>query len=361
MKFAKSQELENYLYELIDTNYLNMSMGDMFSEVVGNPSLTNKKEIELYKSKFHNDEVNFIGDKCFSYWELDDENEEDVSIFNEHILPSIELGDINKYLSNPYYQKIKIKDIKENDYSLVIDKYLPYELFALKDMESDSNYVEKNSISFFKDEFSFISLNYKDVTWMSITPNEIETMNEAVKSAKGKVIVYGLGLGYFPFMVSLKDEVKEIFIIENDINIINLFKKYLLPQFEHKDKITIIHEDAFKYMEEVDDFDYAFIDLWHDPNDGIELFLKAKRLEKENHHYFYWLESSFYLLLRRCFISLIEESLSNVKEENYQKSKSVTDSIINKFYYKTKNLVISSKEELRDLLSDNSLLHLMLK
>ena len=63
---------------------------------------------------------------------------------------------------------------------------------------------------------------------MSITPNEIETMEEAVKAATGKVIVYGLGLGYYPYMISLKDEVKEIVIVENDIKIINLFKLKLV-------------------------------------------------------------------------------------------------------------------------------------
>ena len=185
-------------------------------------------------------------------------------------------------------------------------------------------------------------------------------MEEAVKAAAGKVIVYGLGLGYYPYMISLKDEVKEIVIVENDIKIINLFKKHILPNFEHQEKISIIHGDAFEYMEKCDDFNYAFIDLWHDTFDGLELFLRAKKLEKPGKKYFYWLESSFYILLRRCFISLIEEQLANTPESAYQKSKSVTDKTINKFYEKTKNLVLKDISQVQDLLSDSSLLKFIL-
>ena len=108
------------------------------------------------------------------------------------------------------------------------------------------------------------------------------------------------------------------------------------------------------------EYDYHFVDLWHDPFDGIELYLKSKKLERKGQKYFYWLESSFFALLRRCFLSLIEEQLANAGEECYQKSKNITDKIINKYYKNTKNLVITNKKQLRDLLSDNYLLELIL-
>ena len=215
------------------------------------------------------------------------------------------------------------------------------------------------SHSFFVEEFPFIAINHKDVTWMSLTPNEIETMDKAVKEASGKVVVYGLGLGYFPYMISLKEDVKEITIIEIDENIISLFNKYILPQFSHKEKIKIVHADAFKYMQESHSFDYSFVDLWHNPLDGIELFLKCKELEKEGNKFFYWLESSFYILLRRCFISLIEEQLANTPSFAYQKAKTPTDVIINKYYEKTKNLVLKDISQVQDLLTDSNLINLL--
>ena len=40
---------------------------------------------------------------------------------------------------------------------------------------------------------------------MTITPDEIETMKEAVDQAFGNVLTFGLGLGYYAYMVSEKD------------------------------------------------------------------------------------------------------------------------------------------------------------
>ena len=355
----KDKSTIQFIESLIETNYLNMSLSDMFSEIVGARDITSKEEMNALKNKFNNNEIDILASKCFSYWGLDEDNEEDLDIFNSRILPSFSEINVNKYRNNPYYKSIKLAYVKEGDYSIEVDHFEPYEIFAYKDMSINENYEEINSLSFFKEKFPFLSINYKGTTWMSVTPNEIETMEKAVNEATGKVIVYGLGLGYFPYMISLKDEVKEIVIVEIDKEIISLFKKHLLPQFEHKEKITIINKDAFIYMQESHSFDYSFIDLWHDPYDGIELYLKAKRLEKENQKYFYWLESSFYILLRRCFISFLEEQLSNAPESSYQKSKSITDKIINTFYQKTKNLVITNIEQLQDLLSDSSLINLL--
>lgn len=361
MKIKNNAKLISQIESLIETNYLNMSLSDMFNEVAGNVDITSEKQISVIKKKFSLSDKAALISVYQNYWELDLDNEEDEEILNKYISPSIEECDINKYLSNPYYQKIKTAHIVEGDYELIIDHYQPYELFAYKDMsyEKDS-FIELNSLSFFKEKFPFLALNHKGVTWMSVTPNEIETMEKAVNEATGKVVVYGLGIGYYPYMISLKEDVKEIAIIEKDEKIIELFKKHLLPLFEHKEKITIIKQDAFKYMQENHYFDYSFIDLWHNPVDGIELFLRAKKLENKG-RYFYWLESSFYLLLRRCFISLLEEQLANVDESNYIKSKSPTDTIINTYYQKTKNLVITNENELQDLLSDNSLLNLLMK
>ena len=72
---------------------------------------------------------------------------------------------------------------------------------------------------------------------MSIIPNEIETMKEAIETVKGNVLVYGLGLGYFPYMISLKNDVNKITIIEKeDI----LFEEYKVINgtIKTKQKVT---------------------------------------------------------------------------------------------------------------------------
>ena len=73
---------------------------------------------------------------------------------------------------------------------------------------------------------------------MSISPNEVFTMDQPIKKAKGKVLTLGCGMGYFAYMVSLKEDVESITIVELEQSVINLFEIYLLPQFENKDKIN---------------------------------------------------------------------------------------------------------------------------
>ena len=197
-----------------------------------------------------------------------------------------------------------------------------------------NSYVERNSIGYFDKEYKFLALNQKGTTWMSITPNEIETMEKALKLVDGKVTIFGLGLGYFAYMASNKNDVKEIVIIEKDNKIINLFKKHVFPHFEHQEKVKIISGDALNYIKNSLNSDYAFVDLWHDPFDGLELFLQFKKAEEKSPkcHFLYWLESSFYLLLRRCMFSLILEQLEGAKESNYLKAENISDEIINKYY-----------------------------
>ena len=65
-------------------------------------------------------------------------------------------------------------------------------------------------------------------------------------------------------------------------------------------------------------------------------------------------------MLRRCMITLIEEQLDGLKEDNYKKAKTVTDRVINHFYQVTKNLVINNEDDLFNLLSDSSLINLII-
>ncbi len=361
MKFKKDNQLTDYVNSLLDKHELNLSISDILSSIFGNMEITSKKEIELLMQRFHFSSRTVFLSKISRYLDIDLTIEDNEEILNEYVFGTIHELDTDKYVSNPYYQAMNGVKAKEGDYELKIDKYVPFELFAYQDMSSE-DYIEINSLGYFKDEFPFIALNHKGVTWMNITPNEIETMDKAVKEAKGDVLVFGLGLGYFPFMALLKDDVKSITVIENDRNIINLFNKYLKDKFPHQEKLNIIFDDANNYLNKDYKADYVFVDLWHNPEDGIEFFLKFK--ENENRHknskFFYWLESSFYLFLRRCMFTLIGEQINKDDPANYVKAETIEDKIINTYYQKTKNLLVNNKEDLDKLLSEDTLVNLLL-
>ncbi|MDY0404289.1 hypothetical protein P5G51_001635 [Virgibacillus sp. 179-BFC.A HS] len=132
---------------------------------------------------------------------------------------------------------------------------------------------------------------------MTVTPNEIETMRDAVDKATGNVLTYGLGLGYYAYMVSEKDNVDNVTVVELNPNVIDLFKRYILPQFAHGDKISIIQADAFQYAKEnmaTGNYDIVFTDLWHDVSDGMDMYVKMKSFEKNcpNAQFLYWIEQS---------------------------------------------------------------------
>ena len=223
------------------------------------------------------------------------DNMEDRELYDNYFPYMIHQLDIEKYKNNPYYKNIKIPNMKEKRWELKEDKYKPYEAFVYNDLEKMEDNRLIPQIGFFDTEFTFPVVLENNREWMLITPNEIETMEEAVNEDKGRVLTYGLGLGYYAYMASQKQQVSSLTIVERDENVINLFEKYILPQFENKDKITIINEDAFKYAKNQmnkDNYDFVFVDIWHDPSDGVDMYLKMKKLESENIKYMYWIEKT---------------------------------------------------------------------
>lgn len=207
---------------------------------------------------------------------------------------TIELNEIikeldkDKYENNDYYKNINLNNIKDKNWSFETKSYKPYELFVYNDLENINGKLYPK-IGYFTSEYSYPCVLENNREWMLITPNEIETMKDSINEAYGNVLTYGLGLGYYQYMISNKENVKSITIIEKDKKIIDLFTKYILPQYKHKNKIKIINEDALKYKYN-DEYDYVFVDIWHDPSDGIELYKQMKELEKPNVKYSYWIE-----------------------------------------------------------------------
>ena len=132
---------------------------------------------------------------------------------------------------------------------------------------------------------------------MLITPNEIETMKSPIEKAFGDVATYGLGLGYFAFMASEKETVSSVTVVERDEKVIRLFEEHILPQFPHKNKIRIVNEDALVYAQGENRHDFVFADIWHDPSDGCDLYLKLKACEREGVAYEYWIENTLKLYL----------------------------------------------------------------
>lgn len=277
------------------------------------------------------------------------------SINKTYRLDNIKCLDIQEYKNNEYYKNIIPKATKNLNWELKYLSYKPYEVFVYKDTLNLENNIEQTFLGYFKERFSYLAVLQDNTIWMSVTPNEIETMKEPIKKASGDVLTYGLGLGYFPYMVHLKNNVSSVTIIEKDSNAIKLFKENILPLFEHKEKIKIINSDAIEYAKTTSKFDYAFVDLWHTANDGLELYVKIKNSECDKvKEYSYWIEDSIISICRRCMVSAIYEeinSIDNIKPELFE------DKVINAYRNYIKDHVFENFDSIIKLLEKDTLIN----
>lgn len=310
----------------------------------------------------HFKEENFMYKIFKDLLDVDEDDVEFDQLAKDYKLDNIkELNNIN-YTENEYYKNFKdLKGLKYKNYELCIDEYKPHELFLYDDIDvlNKEYYKEINNIGYFRNSFPFIALKQNNITWMSITPHEINTMKDDINSVKGNVLILGLGLGYFSYMASLKDNVTSITIIEKDKNIIDMFNSILLPNFPYKNKIKIVNDDAIKYLKQVkiNEFDYVYCDLYHNPFDALSLYIKTKQNESrlKNTIFLYWIEKSILALVRRCFLTLVEENQLGYIDKNYKEADNDIDKFINSLYFYTKDISICSKEQLDYYLSDDYL------
>lgn len=350
MNIANNKELKQQIRNIIDINNINMNVADMLMSIFMYTDAIDIDEVKQYIKEGHsmNEAVLNV---LYDAWGLDKDNEDNQEVMEEYILKNLKCLDPKEYLNNQYAKAIKASG-RNGKYALRYIDYQPYQLFAYDDIKMNG-YKEHSQIGYFNQKFSYLALTEGNNIWMSLNPNEIETMKPFINKGKGNVLVLGLGMGYVPFMLSLKNCVSKVTIVEKDQDIIDLFNKFIHPSFPNKEKTKIIKGDAIEFMKKQEDYDYIFADLWHDPEDGLPLFVSLKKI---NPNIDCWLDTSMYALLRRCMITLLEETLNGSKEEDYRFAKTYTDKVINTFYQKTKNLSIERLSDLDDLLSDKKLL-----
>jgi len=247
---------------------------------------------------------------------LNFEDKEDRILIRDYLTPSVRLLDAEKYRNNPYYKTVKIENTVDGSWELKREAYLPYRGVIAGDIELYDGGREVPPLGFFTEKFEFPAVLEDGNEWMTLTPVDLDTCTQAIEEARGKVVTFGLGLGYYAFMCSEKEEVSSVTVVEKSENVIRLFKKHILPQFPHGEKIRIIEADAFEYAERImpdEGFDLAFVDTWRDASDGAPMYKRMKPLEKLSPRtkFLYWIEGFIRSRLRAF---KFERLLSSVKE-----------------------------------------------
>ena len=220
----------------------------------------------------------------------------------EYIFPMIHELDRSEFESDLYFKTVQFTERKLGKWEMKFMELDPCEAFVCNDFRVSPDGKMIPQIGFFPDVYRYPAVLENGREWMTLLPNETVTTKPAIDQAAGNVLTYGLGLGYFAFMVSCKPEVSSVTVVERSADVIELFQTWLLPHFPYKDKIRIVCEDAFVYAKTIaskERYDFVFADIWHDVGDGKELYLKFKELEylSPDTKYSYWLEDTI-----RCYL-----------------------------------------------------------
>ena len=230
-------------------------------------------------------------------------SEEDKKLIRNYIRPTVRILDAKKYTENKYYKNIHLANVKDGNWEIKTESYPPYRAMICGDMILSSDFTEIPPLAFFDEKFDFLAVLEDKNEWMTLTPVDIDTCEEAIEEAHGDVITFGLGLGYYAYMVSEKESVRKITVVERSPKVIELFKKHILPQFQNASKVEIIEHDAIEYIEKVlpsESYDYAFVDIWRDASDGAPIYKKIKTLEylSPKTKFSYWIENFLISRLR---------------------------------------------------------------
>jgi protein-L-isoaspartate O-methyltransferase len=95
--------------------------------------------------------------------------------------------------------------------------------------------------------------------WMSDTPNELMTQMTALRYAKGRVLVAGLGLGWISRLLAQKPGVESVDIIEQSQDVINLVWEHVrLPN------MNLVVGDAVEVLHTLkgQKYDLVYMDIW---------------------------------------------------------------------------------------------------
>lgn len=249
---------------------------------------------------------------------------EDDSLFLDDIKNKVYIKEFD-IENNPYLKNINLSNIKSENISLEMCTYKANQLF-ISNTYTVKNLKETPNFGYFKKDTQFPVIYQDNMPWMSIVPSEINTMQKDIEEMSGNILILGCGLGYIAYMLSLKENVDKITIVEKNYNIIKIFKTYILPQFKNKEKINIILDDATYFLStNKNNYDYIYSDIWYNGIDGLNWYLKIKPFEKKfkNTRFIYWIEDE---ILQQLRINICENLLSDIFTTN-QKNFFKTDSL----------------------------------
>ena len=224
----------------------------------------------------------------------------DAALLRRYLPRMLKRVDASLVREDAYCRAIGSVQAREGDFTLTTGEVAPMELFVRDDFRRAADGRIYPQLGWFDEAVAFPAVRERGRDWMTVTPNEINTMQACLRETRGRVVAYGLGLGYYAFHALLSGDVTSVTVVERSADVIGLFERHLLPRFPRPDCLRIVHADAFDHMRDAlprEACDTVFADLWHDVSDGLPMYKRLKALETPGPRYLYWIEPTL-----RCYL-----------------------------------------------------------
>ena len=279
--------------------------------------------------------------------------------------------DSSTYTDNPYNKNIKLSPGEYGEFELQLRT-------IKKDVLTRITWLEFDPKKEFNDYFRYgaykrsipvpVLIRGSEI-WMSPTLAEQTSIDPYAKKASGRVLTFGLGLGYFPYMCHLNPNVESVTVVELSQDVINFFNSVIHPQFPQDFNLDIIQGDALDYFNDefLSQFDYVFVDIWKTNEDGLywieKLLSQTKHPQADNLDF--WIETSAFMTCRMLmflyFKSLaegkVDKLLNDFKHKNKQDYRQFCSF---KAYFESLDLTVTEPSILQDFIYDTMLMRQLL-
>lgn len=221
------------------------------------------------------------------------------------------------FMNEPYLRNVDLKEVKLNDISIKKIVYEENEFCFTNVYSQDENLLRKYSIGVFDGIVNTYGMYENDKLIATINPMEINIRANALRNVDKNALVVGLGLGYFPYMASLKKDVNKITIIEENEDVIRIFKENIFPFFENKEKIAIVHDDVTNYKKYISGHNFVVVDNLENNEIDQNLYKVLITYENDfpNTKFFYSFEDCF---LNDTIINIYQYFSAKLGTEDFQ-------------------------------------------
>lgn len=265
---------------------------------------------------------------------------------------------------NPYISKLSLQPGSDSIFTFTshkIDAYVPFTY----GFQKQYNGIEVQPVAYFNEEVRYPVIMRDGKTLFSMNGQVFMDYDSLIRPVSKDVLVCGLKAGYLAYMLQRKQSVTSLTVVEHDAEVIRLFKEQILPQFENPDKIHIIQDDAYDYLQRHEkDYNWVINDLYQNFHDSVDSMIQMKTIENAYPHarFLYWEEGNMLDNIRAALLADGAASLA----EDYEKAleQIVTDEKSKEFILLIHKLFedyrIDKVKDYTDLY-DNKKLHKILK